>query len=394
LEWGQVLVHVRATPVNPADLSASRGAEAGSNAAAGAAGGGAAAFGISTLGVHGDADLRASRSKPPAGGDFVGVVLKVGAGVKTLTEGDWVIPRHPSVGAWRSVFAVKEKELRKIPTDLLPLEHACLLREYSVAYRLLEDAGETLRPGDAVIVNGASGAIGGVLIQLCGLLKMRAVAVIRPTDPRRDTNANAEAYFSVSPERSDREKAAAAAAAAASEATGGGFSRAPENFVTAQFARTAERLKALGAAEVLADEGDLRAALERRRFFARPKVAYDCVGGASAARVTHALQDNGRLVAFGCMSGRPVTLPWTTLVARGLVARGFSLRKWMDKSSEPKIQKMFETVAKLVNADKLRIPHCEYELSQEFAEAMEHANETRREVKIVLRVDEVGDTYE
>jgi trans-2-enoyl-CoA reductase len=31
LEWGQVLVHVRASPVNPADLAPGRGAEAGSN---------------------------------------------------------------------------------------------------------------------------------------------------------------------------------------------------------------------------------------------------------------------------------------------------------------------------------------------------------------------------
>ena len=40
------------------------------------------------------------------------------------------------------------------------------------------------------------------------------------------------------------------------------------------------------------------------------------------------------------------------------------------------------------------LDHCEYELSSEFQEAMEHSREGRREVKIVLRVDEVGDTYE
>jgi trans-2-enoyl-CoA reductase len=138
----------------------------------------------------------------------------------------------------------------------------------------------------------------------------------------------------------------------------------------------------------------LRAALERRRFFARPKLALDCVGGASAARLAHCLQDNGVLVVFGCMSGRAVTLPWTTLVARGLSCRGFSLRKWMDKAGDAKIARMFETVAKLVGAGELVIPHCEYEMSSELAEAVEHAAERRKEVKVVLRVDEVGDTYE
>ena len=59
--------------------------------------------------------------------------------------------------------------------------------------------------------------------------------------------------------------------------------------VTSLFAKTHDRLKRYGAAEVLLDEGDLRTALERRRFFARPKLALDCIGGAAAARVAHAL---------------------------------------------------------------------------------------------------------
>ena len=200
-----------------------------------------------------------------------------------------------------------------------------------------------------------------------------------------DTNRGFEAYLASSPDDGGSEPAPDPALdPAASRKT----------LCSAAFAKTAARLKALGAAEVLVDEGDLRAVLERRRFFARPKLALDCVGGASAARLAHCLQDNGLLVVFGCMSGRAVTLPWTTLVARGLSCRGFSLRKWMDKAGDKKIARMFETVAKLVAAGELVIPHCEYELSSEFAEAVEHASEARKEVKVVLRVDEVGDTYE
>ena len=37
---------------------------------------------------------------------------------------------------------------------------------------------------------------------------------------------------------------------------------------------------------------------------------------------------------------------------------------------------MLETLAKLVNADKIRIDFTEYELSSEFTEAMEHALES------------------
>jgi trans-2-enoyl-CoA reductase len=54
---------------------------------------------------------------------------------------------------------------------------------------------------------------------------------------------------------------------------------------------------------------------------------------------------------------------------------------------------MFETLAKLVNADKLRLDFTEYELCDEFKEALEHALEAHRNVKVILRVNDVGVTY-
>ena len=385
LEWGQVLVHVRASPVNPADLAPGRGAEAGSNLVVEKARK-SEKDALSFLSIDGHGGQTSATTDSVAGGDFIGEVLKVGAGVKALAEGDWVLPRHPGVGAWRSLFCAKEKALRKIPRDLLPLEHAAMLREYCVAYRLLEDAGDVLKPGDAVIVDGASSAIGGAVVRLCALLRLRAVAVVRPSETS-DTNRNYDAFLASEDVPSDDRDAAILTSQNPS-------SKTTSSSCSASFLKTAARLKALGAAEVLVDEGDARAALERRRFFARPKLALDCVGGASAARLAHCLQDSGVLVVFGCMSGYAVTLPWTTLVARGLSCRGFSLRKWMDKAGEIKIAKMFETVAKLVVAGELSIDHCEYELSTELHEAVEHAAERRKEVKVVLRVEEVGDTYE
>ena len=329
LGWGEVLVNFRAVPINPADLHPSRGADAGAHPRA-----------------------------PPfaAGSDGVGVVLKVGAGVKHLREGDWASPVKPGLGTWRSLATLREKDLMKIPADLMPVEHAATWREMCVAYRLLEDSPE-LRPGDAVVVNGANGAVGAATLQLCALLKLRAVAVTRPRknpNPKGPPNPGGDA--AVDP-------------------------------------KTTARLLALGAAEVLADEGNLRDALERRRFFAKPKLGLDCVGGVSAARLADALQDGSRLVCFGCMSGRPITLPWTSLVARGLRVEGFSLRAWMS-ANKKRAPKMLETVAKLARADKLRVEHTEYELSSEFAEAIEHAAEDARGAKIILRVEDVGSTYE
>jgi hypothetical protein len=47
-----------------------------------------------------------------------------------------------------------------------------------VAYRLLEDHGQ-LKPGDSVILNAANSTVGTCVIQLCRMLKLRAIAVVR-----------------------------------------------------------------------------------------------------------------------------------------------------------------------------------------------------------------------
>lgn len=86
----QVLVNVRAAPMNPGDL----------------------------YNVHmGGAGSPDAASKPPfvAGNDALGVVVKVGPGVKNLSENDWVFPFKQSMGTWRSLVVWKEKDLLKMP---------------------------------------------------------------------------------------------------------------------------------------------------------------------------------------------------------------------------------------------------------------------------------------
>lgn len=57
------------------------------------------------------------QTKPPfvGGNDGLGVVMKVGPGVKNLVEGDWVVPLKPGLGTWRSLAVWKEKHVFKIP---------------------------------------------------------------------------------------------------------------------------------------------------------------------------------------------------------------------------------------------------------------------------------------
>lgn len=116
-----------------------------------------------------------------------------------------------------------------------------------VAFRLLHDFG-TLKPGESVILNAANSTVGTCILQLCRCLKLRPIAVVR--DPGN---------------KADLEKLVA-------------------------------RLKNLGAAEVLVDGAHIKAKLEENKFFAKPRLALDAVGGASAVALADSLQDGCPLV--------------------------------------------------------------------------------------------------
>jgi trans-2-enoyl-CoA reductase len=315
LEWGEVLVNVRAAPVNPGDLYSVHMGGAGSSDAA---------------------------AKPPfiAGSDGLGVVVKVGPGVKNLGENDWVFPFKPGMGTWRSLAVWKEKDLLKMPVDLMPLEYASMMREMCVAYRLLEDHGN-LKPGDSVILNAANSTIGTIIIQLCRMLKLRTVAIVRDSG---------------------------------------------------DFDKTATWLKSLGATEVVADAASVKAQLDKNKYFAKPKLGLDAVGGHSAVRLADSLAEGCPLVIYGCMSGRAPVFPWQYWVFRDLKVQGFNLRRWMG-GNKKKVPAMLETLAKLVNADKLTINYTEYELSTEFDEALDHALEEGRNTKVLIKVNDIGVTY-
>ena len=314
LEWGQVLVSFRAAPINPADL-----------------------YTIQTGGLYGPE----TPAQPPfvPGHDGIGVVVKIGPGVKSLVEGDWIMPLAAHSGSWRSLAALREKDLLRVPADVMPLEQAALLREMVTAYRLLEDAA--LKPGDCVVLNAANGTVGQLLIQLCRLLRLRAVGVIS--------------------DESDFEK-------------------------------TALWLRALGAAEVLPDAGSLRAELDKLKFFGKPKLALDAVGGASAQRLSDALTDGGQLVVYGCISGTSPQWNWRSWVFQGLRVRGFNARKWM-VDNKKKVPALIEALGKLVSAGKLAAAVTEYELSAEFDEALDHAMDRGKNTKVLLKVSDVGERY-
>ncbi len=114
-------------------------------------------------------------SEDPAvpGRDFAGVVVGVGRAVSGLSVGDAVVGL--SRGALARGLVVSRKNVVRMPASL-GFEHgAALPFAYVVARHALEDVGR-VRPGDRVLVGGASGGIGLALIAVARRLGAQVTA--------------------------------------------------------------------------------------------------------------------------------------------------------------------------------------------------------------------------
>jgi NADPH:quinone reductase len=140
---GEVRIRVHAVAVNPTDLTFRAGGRAGQ---------------------------LASRIPPYVpGADLAGVVDQVGPGASgRLSPGDRVIalvvPMGPRGGTYAEQIVTAEASVVRAPKNASDAEAATLLLN-GVAARLALDA-LGLRPGQAVAVTGAAGAVGGYAIQL------------------------------------------------------------------------------------------------------------------------------------------------------------------------------------------------------------------------------------
>src|SRR5438477_10916115 len=92
----EVVVKMRAAPINPADLNQ----------------------------IEGKYPVRAELPATP-GFEGAGVVAEVGANVANVAEGDLVILPH-NVGTWRDAVAIKAEDLVVVPAGIEPVDAAML----------------------------------------------------------------------------------------------------------------------------------------------------------------------------------------------------------------------------------------------------------------------------
>lgn len=229
-------------------------------------------------------------------------VIAAGSAVKELRKGDWVIPRSPGIGTWRTHVQVDEGALTKVSNrdGLTALQVATVSVNPVTAWRMLKDF-EDLREGDWWIQNGANSGVGRAALQLGRRWGLQSIAIVR--------------------KRQDQ----------------------------AQQEKMEAELKALGADVVVTEEDvaqkDFGKRIKELTAGASIRLGLNCVGGDQATQMAKALGFRGTLVTYGAMSKQPMRLGAAMLIFKDLKFRGFWVSKWGDENPEEKkktVEDIFE----------------------------------------------------
>jgi trans-2-enoyl-CoA reductase len=148
---GEVIVKMRAAPINPADLNQ----------------------------IEGKYPVRAELPATP-GFEGAGIVVDVAADVKSLSNGALVILPH-NTGTWRGAVAVKADELVVVPPGIDAVHASMLKINPMTAWRLIHDYVDLAR-GDWLIQNAANSAAGRAIIQIARELGYKTVNVVRRSE--------------------------------------------------------------------------------------------------------------------------------------------------------------------------------------------------------------------
>ena len=271
--------------------------------------------------------------KPPfpfsPGAEFAGIVEGVGSGGADVAPGDRVIG-YSGWGAARELVSVSVQRLIKIP-DRLDFERAAGLTvtHGTTLYALRERAD--LKPGEALVVLGASGGTGLATIELGKIMGARVIACASSDDKLA-------------------------------------------------FAREH------GADEIVNyDRDDLRSALKKLGGERGIDVVYDPVGGRYAEPALRSLAWLGRYLVVGFAAGEIPRIPLNLALLKSCDIRGVSWGAWT--SREPGKQRSLMADILKWTAEGRLSAHVQavYPLS-EIAAALDVLAARKAMGKIVLRV--------
>ncbi|EGT36043.1 CBN-MECR-1 protein [Caenorhabditis brenneri] len=296
----EVLVKWIAAPINPADLNQIQGV------------------------------YPVKPNLPAVGGnEGFGRVISVGSNVRSIKEGDHVIPNKSGLGTWRELGLHSEADVFPID-NTLPLEYAAVLQvNPPTAYRMLKDF-IGLQKGDTIVQNGANSAVGKQVIQICRILGIKSVNVVR-----------------------NREN----------------------------LDELVKELKDLGANDVITQEE----LYGRKKKFPGVKLALNCVGGRSSLFLASLLDHGGCMVTYGGMSKQPVDCPTGPLIFEDISLRGFWMSRWYDVQKSPeKRQEMYKELTGWMKSGEMKKQAFVQNRLEDHARAIEEAQNKHDKKQLFL----------
>lgn len=238
------------------------------------------------------------------GNEGVGIVEEIGKDVKGICPGNKVIVIKPVQGTWRNYATFSKDVLRVVPDGLGVVEAATLQVNPCTAYRMLTDF-KPVKDGLVVIQNGANGACGQNVIQICKAWGVQNIAVVR---------------------------------------------NRPDIDELKKF------LECLGATFVLTEEELRKTTIFKDKKIEKPSLALNCVGGKSTTDMLRHLQHSAHMVTYGGMSREPVTIPTSAFIFKNLSFFGYWMTKWNEVADHAAKDKMMSDIISLMCEGKLKGP--------------------------------------
>ncbi|XP_053610605.1 enoyl-[acyl-carrier-protein] reductase, mitochondrial-like [Plodia interpunctella] len=270
-----VLVRMLAAPVNPADINT----------------------------IQGKYPVKVKLPSIP-GNEGVGIVEEVGDKVDSITCGNKVIVTKPLQGTWRNYGVFNKNALRVVPEELGLVEAATLTVNPCTAYRMLLDF-VNIQDKAVVIQNGANGACGQNVIQLCKAWGVKNINIVRS---RPDIDS-LKSY-----------------------------------------------LMNLGASLVLTEEELRNTTIFKDKQYEKPKLALNCVGGKNALELVRHMHHSGKMITYGGMSRDPVTIPTSAFIFKNISFHGFWMTAWNEKACQVEKDAMVLDIVKLMCENRLKGP--------------------------------------
>src|SRR5438874_5517858 len=118
------------------------------------------------------------------GNDGAGVIEQVGADVNEFKAGDRVYTAGSISGTYAEFVLCKTEQVHRLPANVSFAQGAAMGTPYATAYRGLFQRADA-RPGETVLVHGASGGVGTAAVQLARARGLRVFGTAGSAEGRK-----------------------------------------------------------------------------------------------------------------------------------------------------------------------------------------------------------------